>query len=149
MNRSRCKQRLINNLQNDIYCRVGVSKVVPNQVGVIATRDIPAGTNPFATAHPRQSDRIIELTHQDLEGLDPTTRQMVNDFYVADDTTGTYPVNQSGLNGLDVSFYLNHSDQPNLNVVHDNSGDDYAGFRTNRNIKKGEELTYRYSHATF
>lgn len=41
------KQKLLKHLENDIYCRIGVSKI--SGVGVIAIKDIPSGTNPFKT----------------------------------------------------------------------------------------------------
>ena len=42
---SKTKKKLLNHLNNDIYCRIGVSKI--HGVGVIAIKDIPPNTNPF------------------------------------------------------------------------------------------------------
>ncbi len=39
------KEELIKHLKNDVYCRLGVSKI--SGIGVIAIKDIPKGTNPF------------------------------------------------------------------------------------------------------
>lgn len=140
------KKRLIKNLKEGICCRVGVSTFLPNQVGVIATRDIPKGVDPFQIPDEDWNGKVISLTHQDLNSLDSTTRDMVNDFYHPDET-GLYPVNANGLNALDVSFYLNHSDTPNIKVYH--APGEYYRFKTKRPIRKGEELTYRYFNINF
>jgi len=45
---------------------------------------------------------------------------------------------------LNISYYLNHSDKPNLDIV-EMEGSNYLGFVANRIIKEGEELTIDYS----
>ena len=41
------RNELIKHLENDIYCRLGVNK--NNEVGVMAIKNIPKGTDPFKT----------------------------------------------------------------------------------------------------
>ncbi len=45
-----------------------------------------------------------------------------------------------GLNGMDISFFLNHSKKPNIITT-----DEGNTFLTRRKIKKGEELTIGYN----
>jgi hypothetical protein len=136
------RARLIKNLKDDVYCRIGISKLLPDQVGVIAIRTIPTGVNPFKTPDRHYNTKTIQVTNQDLTDVPSATRQMINDFYQPDEETSEYPVNANGLNALDISFYLNHSDTPNLEVYH--APGEYYGFRTIRAVKPNEELTYRY-----
>jgi hypothetical protein len=63
--------------------------------------------------------------------------------------TGAYPILDTGLNDLNITFYMNHSDQPNM-MLHDDGegeGDGYAKFIALRDISVGEELTYTYPPA--
>ena len=68
----------------------------------------------------------------------------IRDFFPANED-GVHWVSGWGLNNLNVSFYLNHSDTPNVEP-HGADGP-YVGFRTNRDIRAGEELCYCYSDA--
>ena len=49
----------------------------------------------------------------------------------------------SGPNNINISFYMNHSDDPNISMV-EVKGKPYLEFITNRNILEGEELTINY-----
>ena len=62
---------------------------------------------------------------------------MINDFYGTDGNF--YYIPSHGLNGNDISFYLNHSRKPN---VLSKKGDE--NFLTLRKIKNGEELFLDY-----
>lgn len=131
------KNKLIKHLQNDIYCRIGVSKIAG--VGVICVKDIPKGVNPFKSLSNEKS-KIIQLKDSDLTNVDKNVVKMLKDFFGHDDT---YDVLYAGPNHLDASFYLNHSDNPNLDIVA-MKGSEYLEFITNRVIKKGDELVINY-----
>ena len=60
-------------------------------------------------------------------------------FYVVEKDGSVY-IPERGLNGIDVSFFINNSDSPNLKTI-----DNGLNFETIREIKKGEELTTLYS----
>ena len=141
-NKANKKLKLIKHLENDIYCRIGVSKI--SGVGVIAIRDIPKNTDPFKTLN-NKNDEIIMLTDKDVSGLDKNVLKIINDFFGSGDKKKKYDVLASGANNINVSFYMNHSDKPNIDIVEDDTSD-YYGFRTNRRIKEGEELTIDYSN---
>lgn len=131
------KQRLIRHLENDIFCRLGISKV--SGIGVIAIKDIPINTNPFTHLAPLK-DKAITLNNNDLKHVDKNVKKVINDFF---GTEKEYDVLAYGPNYMNISYYLNHSNNPNLDVVNDISSD-YFSFRTNRKIKKGEELFINY-----
>lgn len=101
-------------------------------IGVFAIRDIPAGTNPFI------GDRndAVEVPVGVVEALDdPEMRRMYVDFCPVVDGCFIAPIDFSQLTQ---SWYLNHSDQPNVVC------DAEMSFRTNVLIPRGEELTTDY-----
>jgi SET domain-containing protein len=132
------KNKLIKHLENDIYCRIGVSKI--SGVGVIAIRDIPKGTDPFKTLS-KEKEEIIELSKDDIKKVDTNVKKIIGDFF---GNLNTYDVLASGPNNINVSFYMNHSDKPNIDII-EKTNSKYMGFITNKNIKKGDELTINYS----
>jgi len=133
------KKRLIEHLENDIYCRIGISKI--NGVGVIAIKDIPLGINPFKNLS-REKENIIELTNKDLKNVDKNVVKIINDFFGSQQKT--YDVLYQGPNYINISFYMNHSKNNNIDIVED-SKKEYFEFMTNRIIKKNEELTINYA----
>jgi SET domain-containing protein len=134
------KSKLIKHLENDIYCRIGVSKI--SGVGVIAIKNIPKGINPFKTLS-TEKEKIIELNTNDIKKVDNQVKKILNDFF-GSDKKNRYDILASGPNNINISFYMNHSDKPNIDIV-PSKKDDYLVFISNRNIKKGEELTINYN----
>lgn len=131
------KEKLIKHLEQDIYCRIGISKI--HGVGVIAIKDIPENINPFKTLIKRK-DKIITLTDKDIKNIDENTKQILKDFFGSKDK---YDVLLDGPNNINISFYMNHSNKPNIDIIEDEK-EEYLSFRTNRIIKKGEELLINY-----
>lgn len=131
------KKELLNKLKNT-YCRLGISQI--HGVGVIAIRDIPKGTDPFFGI---QKQAWIKLKQEDLKGLDSEIKRMLDDFMVTL-PDGAILLNENGLNGMDISFFLNESKDPNVITL-----DEGDTFITKREIKKGEELTSNYSTYDF
>lgn len=134
------KQKLINHLKNDIYCRLGVSKIAG--IGVIAIRDIPQGIDPYKNLF-NHKEEVIELTNNDIKDVDNNVKKVLKDFF-GSDKVKTFDVLYYGPNYLNISFYMNHSNTPNVDIV-DTPGKEYLGFVTNRPIKKGEEMTINYN----
>jgi SET domain-containing protein len=135
------KNKLLDHLQNDIYCRLGVSKIAG--IGVFAIKTIPKGVNPFKILA-KDNDKIIELNYDDVKDLDKNVKKIINDFFGQGGKLKKYDVLASGPNNMNISYYLNHSDKPNLDIV-EIEGSDYLGFITNQIIKEGDELTIDYS----
>jgi uncharacterized protein len=112
-----------------VYARIGRSRV--HGVGVLAIREIPAGTLVFRG----ESERVAWVSRAAVRRLPAAIRSLYEDFgMVWRDKIGVPP----NLNMLSVGWYVNHSDDPNVEA-----GDD-ARFRAVRRIRKGEELTADY-----
>ena len=137
------KKQLLHNLKHDIYCRIGISKI--HGVGVIAVKDIPKGINPFKiSGHKCVEYNAIDISKEDVDKLDSNVKQLINDF-IAPNDNGSYNIPAYGLNHLDISFYMNETTNPNVDII--DSGDcEFVEFRANKNIKVGEELTINYEH---
>ena len=75
------KQELLDNLKNQVFCRLDVSDIAG--IGVRAIRPIPAGIDPFqAAGYSCQSDQVVQLTKEDLSELHPRVRKLVKDFFL-------------------------------------------------------------------
>ena len=132
------KQKLINHLQNDIYCRIGVSKI--DGVGWIAIRDIPKGINPFKSLQ-IDNPKIIKLKKDELKNIDKNVLKLLKDFFLYKDT---YHILYGGPNHLDITYYINHADNSNIDILILPDAK-YLEFITKYPIKKGEELTINYN----
>lgn len=126
------KDKILKNLGNT-YCRLKPSKL--SGVGVFAVRDIPKNRNPFEIIG---EHRWYEFKTADLKSLDKEVLKMIDDFFVIEQK-GTVYIPEIGLNGINISFFLNHSKKPNVKTV-----DNGFIFVTLREIKKNEEITVSY-----
>jgi SET domain-containing protein len=139
------KDKLIKHLENDIYCRLAPSSI--SGIGVIAIKTIPINTDPFKTLSSHK-DKVVQLLENDISHLDKNVHKILADFFGNNDrSTGKkrviYDVLSSGPNNINISFYLNHSDEPNISIIDTNNI--YLSFISNREIKVGEELTIDYN----
>lgn len=128
---SALKKRLIKHLKNDIYFRIKPSAI--QGVGIFAIRDIPKGVNPFKIL---KKINWIKFKRAELDCLNKQTQKIIDDFYTINDTVW---LPENGLNVFDISFYVNHSNHPNLKTT-----DGGENFLTMRKVKVGEELTANY-----
>ncbi|ARF11243.1 SET domain protein [Klosneuvirus KNV1] len=134
------KKQLLNNLKYDTYCRIGISKI--HGVGVIAIKKIPKGTNPFMLTNKKGIKYdLIELSKKEIDRLPKNVKKIVTDFIAIDDN-GNYPIPYNGPNSLDPSFYMNHNDKNNIDLIETKS--EMLEFIANRDIEEGEELTINY-----
>lgn len=131
-NLEKIKKNIITNL-NNTYCRLKPSKV--EGVGVFAVRDIPKNENPFQGI---KKQKWYEFKTSDFKNFDDEILKMIDSFFVIE-KDGKVLVPEFGLDGMDISFFLNHSKNPNLKTV-----DEGFNFLTLRKIKKGEELLVSY-----
>ena len=135
------EKKLLNNLQNDIYCRIKPSK--KHGVGLFAIRDIPENTNPFKVSSGEcLKHRVLNVHESKINKLDKGVKKMVNDFYHNED--GYYGIPYNGLNANDVSYYMNHSNKANMKLDH-NIRCGMVVFRSKQKIKSGEELLIDYN----
>lgn len=99
---------------------------------MFAIRDIPAGTDPFLG----DRSETVEVPVSAVETLqDPEMRRMYVDFCPVVDGFFIAPID---FNAMTQSWYLNHSDQPNIVC------DDDMNFRARAMIDRGVELTIDY-----
>jgi len=105
-------------------------------VGVFAVTDIPKGCrNMFGK--PDAAEDWITISKKEVEALPAHTQFLVGNYCLYDDDN--YFVPAHGFKKMDVSLFLNHSDNPNIISVHDG---DY--FEAIRDIRAGEELLVDY-----
>jgi len=114
------------------YCKLKASSI--QGVGVFAVRDIPENINPFFGI---PDQKWLRFSMNELKEIDKSIMEMIDDFFVIE-KDDTINIPEYGLNGMDMSFFVNHSDHPNL-ITREG-----RYFFTARKIKKGEELTVGY-----
>jgi len=127
------KNLIIENLKNT-YCRLKPSKT--QGVGVFAIKDIPKQTDPFPTI---RKQKWIKFNYSELKNLGKEILSLIESFFVVH-KNGDVHISEAGLNGMDISYFLNNSEKPNMKTT-----DDGENFITTRKIKKGEELTVAYA----
>ncbi|MEK7172371.1 MAG: SET domain-containing protein [Patescibacteria group bacterium] len=131
-NKNNLKKKCLDCLEKT-YCRVQSSPL--GGVGVFAIRDIPKGTDIFYGC---LKPIWIRFNKNELAHLDQGVKEMIDDFLPTVNLKDFYvPVH--GLNGMDISYFINHSNKPNCQTPKNS-----FGFFTARKVKKGEELTVNY-----
>lgn len=134
------KNKLIDNLKNNIFCRIKPSKI--NGIGVFAIKDIPKNTNPFVVSGKECiPQKTVNLNEKEIMNLEPEIKNMIKDFFA--ESNGIYGLPYYGINSIDISFYINHSDKPNVEWVYVKNCN-FAIIKTLKKIKKGEELLLDY-----
>jgi SET domain-containing protein len=125
--------KFIEDLKTNVYCRLAVSKI--HGVGVFAIRPIPQGVDPMAETRNVTFYELPVRAIRDSENLTPAVKQLVKDL--CPEEAGNYIIPDHSLNEIGLSYYLNHSETPNM-VERD------GYFVTARDIAEGEELTVDY-----
>ena len=135
------KKNFIKHLQNDVYCRIQSSKT--HGVGVFAIRDIPKGINPFKTTFGKCSSyKSVTIDQKELKNVPEATIKILDDFFGIDEDN-KYRVPIKGLNSLDITVYMNHRKNNNIDIIEDKNCN-FTIFITNKLIKKGNELFINY-----
>lgn len=126
------KRQLLKQLRTQTFVRLRPSKY---GIGVFAIRDIPEGTDPFVAC--KDIKRFIGIKPEELKDLPQRVLKLVKDFCPFESGKFWFP--DYGLMQIDVSYYLNHSKNPN--TVASAKGE---YFIASRDIKEDEELTVDY-----
>ena len=126
------KAELLKELISNTFVTIKPSAI--HGIGVFALVDIPQGCT---TMFSKEEGEWVELSFEEVEQLPGHSKALVENFCLFDEVK--YFVPAHGFKALDVSLFLNHSDQPNIVSVNDG-----AYFETIRDIKKGEELFVDY-----
>ena len=104
---SKIKEQLLAHLQNEVFCRLGVSTV--HGIGVFAVREIPEGENPLAS---RLNYKEVKFSHAELKKLPRGVRKEIDIFCYYDKDAVFVP--EIGMNSMNMAIYLNHSKEPNV-----------------------------------
>jgi uncharacterized protein len=114
----------------NLYTRIKASS---KGVGLFAIRGIPKNTKLFIG----DIGNTVKILVSDVDKIDDAeVRRMYIDFCPV---IGNYFVAPSDFNQMTMSWYLNHSDEPNVTVVAE------LQFVTLRFVSLGEELTTDYT----
>ena len=128
------KKKLLDHLQNEVFCRLGSSKT--HGVGVFAIRAIKKDINPLVSW---LDGREIKFTKAELKHLPLAVRKQIERFCFYDPKKTLIP--RIGMNAMSMAIYLNHSKKPNLRLTK------VGQFQALRAIKKDEELLIDYDDA--
>jgi SET domain-containing protein len=121
-----------NHLKNDIYCRLAPSNI--HGIGVFAIKDIPINTDPFSMPFQKKEDFLL-INKKYISELSQELQSLIKSFYSL--KNNQFEFNILGPNNISISWYLNHSEKPNL--ISEN-----GSFKTIKPIYKGEELLVKY-----
>jgi hypothetical protein len=114
----------------NLYTRI---KSSTNGVGLFAIRDIPQGTRLFVG----DIGQTVQIPVSEIEKIDnPELRRMYVDFCPV---INNHFVAPSDFNQMTMSWYLNHSDTPNVTALPE------LQFVTSRFVAVAEELTVDYT----
>ncbi len=126
------KQDLINELQHETYAALAPSSL--HGIGVVAIKKIPKGTRNIFSISPINWEL---LSFEEVEQLPVHSKYLVENFCLFNDTH--YYVPQQGFKVMDLCYYLNHSDTPNLVSI--NEGEFFEAIC---DIEVGTELLIDY-----
>jgi hypothetical protein len=152
------KRALMAHLQRSCFVKLAPSRVAG--VGVVALADIPRGVDPFEqpNSHLRAPEQVVCVRSSELRALSDAVQTHALNFFAAvddpDDPSArlrdasgelVYGVNATGFSS-DASWYVNHSDSPNLEFSRRGDGE-FNGYLTSRRVAAGEELLVCYRSA--
>ncbi len=128
------KKILLDELTNHTYIMLKPSAVAG--IGVFAIKNIPRGCRDMFSK-PNKQDNWIKLSKKEVELLPQHTRLVIENYCLYDEEN--YFVPDHGFKKIDLSLFLNHSDNPNIISIQEG---DY--FEALRDIASGEELFIDY-----
>lgn len=126
------KEELLSELHFNTYVRLMPSTL--HGIGVFAVRDIPKGCRDLFS-HEQGAWHTLKM--DEVKSLPDSSRQLVETYCLFDEDL--YYVPAQGFKSMDLSLFLNHSDEANIRSV-----DEGAYFEALREIKAGEELLIDY-----
>jgi hypothetical protein len=147
------KQRLLEHLRTRACVELRASKIAG--VGVFAFRDIEEGVDPFAAPNGVPEPPMCTLSGAEVHSLPLETQLRLKSFFApmtdedgwessrGEDGELEYGVSSSGMEKMDLSWYVNHGGNPTLRTVEPEPGG-FSHFVTARKIAAGEELTADY-----
>jgi SET domain-containing protein len=128
------KKDLLDELSHHQYVMIRPSSI--HGIGVFASRLIPKGTRRIFS---EEEGEWITLDFDEVSSLPEDSRYMIETYCLFDESVYYVPAN--GFKKMDLSLFLNHSDQANLISIEDG-----AYFEAIRDIFPGEELLVDYGN---
>jgi len=149
-------KRLEHHLREEASVHLAPSKIAG--VGVFAFRPMKQGVDPFPVCnrHFAAKETFCVFSDSKLGQLPPAVVEELKSFFAPlteedgwepqrDDDGGLLRgVLVTGLSTLNVSWFLNHSDEPNLVFQEAKETGKFCSFVTLRPIESGQELTVNY-----
>ncbi len=130
----RMKKKLLHELTNHTYVMIKPSPIAG--IGVFAIQNIPRGCREMFSK-PDKQENWIKLAKAEVELLPPHAKLLVENYCLYD--AENYFAPDHGFKKVDLSLFLNHSDNPNVISIQEG---DY--FEAIRDIASGEELFIDY-----
>ncbi|MBI3421077.1 MAG: SET domain-containing protein [Candidatus Sungbacteria bacterium] len=131
-------EKFITDLKSNVYCRLQTSPI--HNVGVFAIRPILAGTTLFEGCRPATWTLIPVSVLEENQEIPEDVKTLARDLYGVED--GMMHVPDHGLNDVNISYFVNHSPEPNTCV--DEEGEEELKFIAMRDIAPGEEILVDY-----
>jgi SET domain-containing protein len=128
------KAELLAELANNTWVMLKPSPI--EGIGVFAIRDIPKGCRDMF-GKPDTADEWITVSKNEIAALPEQVQFLVGNYCLYDEAD--YFIPAQGFKKMDVSLFINHSDEPNIISIDDG---DY--FEATREIRAGEELLIDY-----
>jgi SET domain-containing protein len=128
------KEEFLDELTNNTFVIIKPSPV--GGVGVFAVRDIPKGCRTIFSKTER-TDQWINISRSEVDALPTFAKNVIYNYCLFDNDN--YFVPAKGFKKMDLSHYLNHSEQSNVASISD--GDFFEALR---DIEAGEELLIDY-----
>ena len=125
------KEELLLELK-DVYLQLRPSKI--HGIGVFAIRDIPKGCRHMFS---KEEGEWVKIPLKEVELMPDYLKKLIENYFLFDDQY--YYVEKKGFKKPDLSYFLNHSDNPNIFSINDGEF-----FETITSIKAGEELFIDY-----
>jgi hypothetical protein len=137
------ENQIIKHLMNDVYCKLEKSKI--SGVGVTLLKNINSNINPFNHVANKCYDyKGLLVNKKEISKYvsNENIKKIITDFIFADENDNYY-IPYNGLMLIDITFFLNHSTKPNLDVVLNKC--EYFEFVTPKKISKYVELCIDYN----
>src|SRR5688572_25001879 len=96
----------------DIYLQLRPSPV--HGIGVFAIRDIPKGCRDMFS---KDEAEWVKIPLAEVELMPDYLKKLVENYFLFDDQY--YYIEKSGFKKPDLSYFLNHSDNPNIISIND------------------------------
>ncbi len=144
------KKKLLKHLKEDTWVRMAKTKY---GAGLRAIRSIPPNTFIFKTPNDIcPADNWVRIESKEIKKLPKAVKDLVYDFGAISGgplaKKGPAIVPIDGFNNMNITNFMNHSNNPNCIPIIRNKKNKlpcFMTFKTLRRVKKNEMMTYNYA----